>query len=107
MKYNSDWSKTIAIDFDGVVHNMNKGWQDGKIYGELVDEVLESITELLKHGFIPIICTSREKLAPVRVWLKKKGLNIEVTNKKIPCLAIIDDRAIRFTNWNDIKNLFI
>jgi hypothetical protein len=30
------------------------------------------------------------------------GEQIAVSNRKLPAVAYIDDRAIHFTNWNDV-----
>ena len=35
--------KNIAIDFDGVIHNFDKGWYDGTCYGEPLPGSLEAI----------------------------------------------------------------
>lgn len=87
---------------------MNKGWRDGKIYGKPFKGALESITTLQTHDFIVKVFTSREDLDPVRAWLKKYNINCEVTKIKEGCLAIIDDRAIRFeNNWTSILNYFV
>ena len=40
--------KTIAFDFDGVIHKYSKGWQDGSIYDEPVVGIKEVINELHK-----------------------------------------------------------
>ncbi len=99
--------KTIAIDFDGVIHKYSKGWQDGVIYDDLMDDAKEVIDELTKKGFKCVVFTARESLLPVKEWLITHKLDLPVTNKKPPAIAYIDDRGIRFTNWKDIKNYFI
>ena len=38
--------KNIAIDFDGVIHNFDKGWYDGTCYGEPLPGALEAIRKL-------------------------------------------------------------
>ena len=32
-------NNTIAVDFDGVIHNNSKGFHDGTVYGEPIDGV--------------------------------------------------------------------
>ena len=39
--------KNIAIDFDGVIHNMDKGGYDGTCYGEPLEGALDSIKEIV------------------------------------------------------------
>ena len=40
--------QNLAIDFDGVIHNADKGWYDGTCYGEPIPGALEAIKELSK-----------------------------------------------------------
>lgn len=45
-------------------------------------------------------------------WLNENGMKIgthwhEVTSEKPPAIAYIDDRAIRFTNWEDVRKYFV
>ncbi|GAI89623.1 unnamed protein product [marine sediment metagenome] len=113
------FKKTIAIDFDGVIHKYSKGWQDGEIYDEPVEGALEAIVELLIKGYKVSIFTTREHPAVVKNWIIDKMYkckeiegkpfyqeNFEVTNKKPIAIAYIDDRGIRFTNWKDMLNYF-
>lgn len=100
--------KTVAIDFDGVIHQNDMGWCDGDIYGNPVKGSLESINKLIKKGFIPVVFTARTEMEPVRTWLKFHNFpELEVTNIKPPAISYIDDRGVRFTNWTDILNYFV
>lgn len=99
--------KTLAIDFDGVLHAYTKGWQDGSIY----DGPTEGASEMMKHlqraGFTLVVLTTRTDHDAVKLWLIKHDIPFDdVTNIKVPAIAYIDDRAIRFTNCRDIKNYF-
>ena len=38
----------IAIDFDGVLHNFNKGFHDGTCYGKPIEGSIESVKLLSK-----------------------------------------------------------
>jgi 5'(3')-deoxyribonucleotidase len=105
--YDNNLKKTIAVDFDNVIHDMNQGWKKGEIYGEQVDGSVEAIKKLQQFGYEVIVFTARVKLEPVKEWLKEWNLKVKVTNQKPPAIAYIDDRAIRFTNWPDILRYFI
>ena len=107
--------KTIAIDFDGVVHKYSKGWQDGEIYDEPVEGALRGLLELCMKGYKIVIFTTREDTTSIKEWIHRKYdfyfpnqeiFEFEVTNKKPPAIAYIDDRGIRFTNWKDMLNYF-
>lgn len=100
--------KTIAIDFDGVIHRYSNGWCGGRIYDEPMEGAIESMERLIKKGFKVVILTARDDLEPVREWLTKHNFpDVTVTNTKPPAIAYIDDRAIRFTNWTDMVTYFI
>ena len=101
-------SKVIAIDMDGVIHRYSKGWFDGTLYDEPVEGAREKIQMLLDNGFEPVIFTTRTNRRIVRQWLKKYGFpKLRITNRKEAALAYIDDRAIRFTNWEDVIKYFL
>lgn len=106
--------KTIAIDFDGVVHKYSEGWKNGEVYDEPVDGALEAIRKLYGKGYSIAIFSTRE---PEKMedwfwtWYDRKfprseHIPIIFTKEKPPAIAYIDDRGIRFTNWTDILNYF-
>tara|TARA_B100001989_G_scaffold228776_1_gene185767 strand:- start:457 stop:855 length:399 start_codon:yes stop_codon:yes gene_type:complete len=112
----------IAIDFDGVIHNFDKGWHDGTCYGEPIPGALEAIKNLSQNYKI-IIFTAKAKpnrplvqgktgLTLVEEWLKKYDIFkyvSEITSEKPRAQIYIDDRGYRFINWDktfhDIKRL--
>lgn len=108
---------TVAVDFDQVIHTYDKGWQDGSIYGEFVPGAVMALSWLMQN-YAVFIHTSREP-RPVARWIEdRSGHGIEcitrvprkgfwnergyllVTRRKLPAVAYIDDRAIRFTAWD-------
>ena len=100
--------KTIAVDFDGVLHAYSKGWNGGSIYDSPVPGSQEAIRSLQHVGFEVIIFTTRENLSEVSAWLVRNEFpSVAVTNRKPLAFAYIDDRAIRFTNWGDMLRYFI
>lgn len=100
--------KTIAVDFDGVIHSYEKGWLSGVIYGTPMRDSKLTINELIKKGFKVVVFTARTELDPVRKWLVEYDFpELEVTNIKPPAMCYIDDRAIRFRNWKDIRNYYL
>ena len=98
----------IAIDFDGVICKREgiptvRNWEDKPMEG-----ALETVNLLLKLGYNVWVFTSNPELEEVESWLERNGFPLlEVTNIKKPAHIYIDDRAIRFTNWNDIRKYFV
>jgi len=104
---------TLAIDFDGVIHNSDKGYNDGTCYGNPIPGSIEAIKFLSKKYEIYIHTAKARKDRPlidgktgadlVYDWLMKHG----VTSVHIVCVTAvkpradyyIDDHAIKFTNW--------
>jgi ribonucleotide monophosphatase NagD (HAD superfamily) len=104
--------KTIAVDFDGVIHKYSKGFQGlDNVYDPPMPGAFEALTELKDMGYRLIIVSSRP-VEPIRDWLKKEGMLDffdDVTNTKHPARFYIDDHAIRFeksspSNWKDTLN---
>lgn len=106
---NNTHKRTIAIDFDGVIHKYSKGWQDGTIYDTIIDGTIEKIMILkYKMGYDIVIFTARSDIIAVRDWInihlwnsKKPSFHIEITNTKPAAYIYIDDRCICFDNWNN------
>lgn len=85
--------KTICVDFDGVLNEYD-GYEEGDL-GEPLTGSKEFIKELRKKYKV-VILTSRQK-EQVIDWLNNNGFpSMKVTNRKIPAVAYIDDRAIQF-----------
>ena len=136
--------KTIAIDFDGVIHKYSKGWQDGSIYDEPVEGAFEAIQHYMKNDYAVFIFSTRnprqiKKWLDDKLWFwdsmnvgtaeflkhhdpdkhyifgfdcqvipfwkkfwNKKGV-VGITKRKLPAIAYIDDRAVRFKGkWADM-----
>ena len=114
--------KTVAVDFDGVIHGYSKGWANGTIYDPPTPGALKALRELMTQ-YAVFIFTSRDA-SQVRAWLEqylfktaeddgqtfwnRHGVLL-VTSRKLPAAVYIDDRAIRFTDWTqalaDLKSL--
>jgi len=107
-------TNNLAIDFDGVIHNFDKGYYDGTCYGDPIPGSLEAVRELSKKYKI-IIFTAKAKLNRplvngktgtqlVEEWLDKHGILdcvVEITSEKPRAFLYIDDNGYRFENWKD------
>jgi hypothetical protein len=113
-----DRKPIICVDFDGVIHSYERGWQGGEIYGEVVPGFFEWV-ERVRDRFQLVVYSSRSKsdegVAAMGRWLHEKRsawiraggqrsptevLEIEFAHEKPPAFLTIDDRAIRFDgNW--------
>lgn len=60
--------KTIAIDFDGVIHKYSKGWHDGTCYDKPVDGVFDAIKSLVEQGYSVFILSTRNS-RQIKNWM--------------------------------------
>lgn len=119
--------KTVAVDFDGVIHAYSKGWCNGTIYDAPIPGAFDALRQLMSK-YAVVIFTTRD-VRQVADWLLdhefeqvtiggdssnpfwNKRDNLLVTNTKPAAIAYIDDRAIRFTNWKqaleDLENFAV
>ena len=88
--------KTVLIDLDGVLNEY-----DGKFdkdYIPPINKDARKFVENLSQDFELKLFTARKKTM-AQNWLKENNLDIyfsEVTNRKEPCVFLIDDRCIQF-----------
>jgi hypothetical protein len=113
-------TQAIAVDFDGVLHDYTEGWKDGSIYGEFMPGAVSALTKLMARYAVFVHTTrSPRQVAywiedrsghafeceplpwwkPWRRFHNQQGLLL-VTNRKLPAVAYIDDRAVKFVDWD-------
>ncbi len=106
----------IGVDFDGVIHNFDKGWHDGTCYGDPIEGSLEAIKKLSDKWNIIIYTAKARPERPlvngktgtelVWEWLKEYKVDKyidEVTHEKPRAEYYIDDKGIKFNNnWKEI-----
>lgn len=114
--------KTIVFDFDGVIHKGYKGWKDGSIYGEIDNELLDYVKELMKDYFIVISSNRPAEQIVNRLNEERKDMQFEifkkdmkdhiywnkdnivgVTNEKAVGILYVDDRGFRYEKLEDLK----
>ena len=115
----SDFKPTICVDFDGVIHSYERGWQSGVIYGTVVPGFFEWV-ERVRDQFKLVIYSSRSKddagviamstwlLEQRNKWIAAGGerhptepLSMEFAHEKPAAWLTIDDRAIQFRgDWS-------
>jgi hypothetical protein len=111
----------LCVDFDGVIHSYDRGWQDGVIYGTVVPGFFEWVREARQH-FTLTIYSARSKspagLEAMKEWLGLKLIawktrnivsielppymdDFQFVHEKPPAFLTIDDRAICFDgDWS-------
>lgn len=114
-----EFKPILCLDFDGVIHSYEKGWQNGIIYGSVTPGFFEWAEEAAKL-FKLVIYSSRSKteegtlamgqwlIEQRRAWREAGGmhtvpdaLSFEFAHEKPPAWLTIDDRAVQFTgDWS-------
>ena len=102
----------IGVDFDKVIHKCSKGYHDGTIYDEPVAGAAEALKKLAeKYTVIVYTCKAKPDRGLVNgktgtelvwEWLEENNMSqfvSKVTAEKPRAVAYIDDKAIRFTDW--------
>lgn len=102
-----DKKRTLAIDFDGVIHKYSLGFQGRtNAYDGPMEGAVEGLKILYNDGYILKIMSSRPKEV-IYDWLEEYGITdliTEVTNDKIAAAMYIDDRGYYFRDWETTVN---
>lgn len=107
---------SICVDFDGTIRE-DSVFTTGPIPGDPLPDAHLSLKQLSKHYYVYIYTTrvsphwdpldQANQMNEVLNWLKRhgfvKGVHYhKIIGYKLPAVAYIDDKAIKFTNWNDV-----
>ncbi len=114
----------LCLDFDGVIHSYESGWQGASVVSDPpVDGALDFISNALDDFKVYIFSSRSNQLGGIdgmKLWLRtqyyKAGVSEFETNEilvqikwpteKPPAMVTIDDRAITFTGeWPDMETL--
>jgi hypothetical protein len=99
--------RTIALDFDGVVHSYTSGWTRADDIPDPPVEGAKEAIEKLRQDYSVNIFSARAGqpggMNAIEEWLKKNGIEVdEVSTEKPPAHVYVDDRGITFRgNWPD------
>lgn len=105
------YQRTIAVDFDGVLHPYTNGWTGYTPEDEPpMDGAFAFLGKLKADGYRVVVfstrCDNPEGLAGTRAWLVTHGLDPlvdDVTCSKPPAVAYVDDRAVPYLgDWSAV-----
>ncbi len=100
--------RTVAFDFDGVIHGYDSGWTGPVPTDPPVPGAREAIATLRAAGYRVVVFSCRvltaEGMAATREWLRKHGIEVDgITGIKPHAVLYVDDRAHRFVGtWDDV-----
>lgn len=89
--------KRVCVDLNGVLDTYG-GWRGEVTWHEPRPGAAEFLKTLAERGHEVVILTTRDP-AEARAWLARHGLAPyvdQVTDRKLPALAYVDDRAVPF-----------
>jgi hypothetical protein len=101
-----DKTRTICIDFDGVIHSYLSGWRgEAVIPDPPIHRTAEAIVRLRKHFRVVVHsarCCSHEGRQAIREWLELHNIEVDdVCEHKPPAMVYLDDRGVPFTgDWD-------
>lgn len=98
--------KTLAVDFDGVIHSYTSGWQGALVIPDPPVEGaiawLEAAAEQFDLAIFSVRAQAPGAVDAMRAWLRAQGLSERVLERirfpsgKPPAELYIDDRGYRF-----------
>jgi len=99
----------IAIDFDGVLCDLKgikRPWKFSS--SKPKEDASDAVKWLLEegHDIWMFTCRTKEEWGMIREWCDKHDIpQLPITNTKHNATIYLDDRAVRFTNWQDFCKL--
>lgn len=108
-----DKRKTLLVDFDGVIHSYESGWQGAAVIADLpIHGAFEWLERASEHFDISIFSARNGQhggTVAMVMWFMRHGLKDSVLRRldfpmvKPKAFLTIDDRSIRFEgDWSKI-----
>jgi hypothetical protein len=100
-------SRTVCLDFDGVLHSYRSGWRGLEVISDPPIHGTKDAIDRLRRQYRVVVysarCRTPEGIAAIQSWLLRHGIEVdEVSPHKPPALVYVDDRAIRFEgDWEE------
>lgn len=91
----------VAVDFDLVIMDAQ---------GEPIEGALEVISKLARRSYRIVVFTCRRDLMFVDAWLEDHGFGpyvLRSTFEKPRADVYIDDKALRFTDWQEAERFVL
>lgn len=79
--------KTIAIDFDGVIHKYSRGYLDGQIYDEPIEGAFEFIQWCIENYYSVFIFSTRSP-RQIKKWIEERTSSDRVWHYKFKPVVI-------------------
>lgn len=105
-------AKTIAIDFDGVLHSYRSGWtRADNVADPPTPGAQDYVRAIIASGYDIVVhsarATSPHGEVAIHNWLRQWGFPpLKVTASKPHALIYLDDRALRFDGtWPSLAAL--
>lgn len=100
-------TRTICLDFDGVLHAYTSGWCGAEIIPDPPIHGTREAVAALRKQFRVVVhsprCRTAAGRAALAAWLARHGIEVdEICEHKPPAHVYVDDRAVPFRgNWDD------
>ena len=93
--------RTVCLDFDGVIHSYQSGWQGEAIIADPPIHGVDKAIKQLRKDYRVVVFSARSKSEEgrhaIEQWLAKHRIEVdEVCENKPPAFVYVDDRAIHF-----------
>lgn len=106
--------KTVCVDFDGVIADYSQGFKGEDVFGHPLTGAADVTHRMHDKGWKVIIFTTRRETHGLRSYLERNGIwydsintnsdQPEGSNAGKPIAdAYLDDRAIRFSDWQQAE----
>lgn len=92
-------SRTLAVDFDGVIADYSRGFQGADVFGEPIEGAVAALQQLKHAGWRILIHTARPVTPAMEIYLQRHAIPYDGIEGKPLADIYLDDRARQFSGW--------